>query len=265
MRKVTNILLSIGLLSMALIQPIYCQSQQKIHSHNDYLQLVPFYQAYLQRVASIEADIYYHNNLLLVGHDFEDLCNDYTLSSLYIAPIVELFKKNGGKAWPESDQKLILLVDLKSPTEPALSELIKLLEKHPEVFNPEQNTDAVKVVITGKTPIPEDFEKYSTIVSFDGRLNQDYNEKQLQRVAMISAPFYHYAQWDGKGSMKSDQKENVQSAINQAHKQNKPIRLWASPDEVDAWRCLYEMGVDYINTDKVELCTAFFKNMEQKN
>ena len=110
MRKIQTSLYTLALLVILCIQPLHSQGQQKIHSHNDYRQLVPFYQAYLQRVASIEVDIFYHDNLLLVGHDLEDLDNEYTISKLYLDPIVELFKKNGGTAWPDSDEKMILLV-----------------------------------------------------------------------------------------------------------------------------------------------------------
>lgn len=262
MKKTQNTLYLLVLLIILCIQPLHSQDQQKVHSHNDYRQLVPFYQAYLQRVASIEVDIFYHNNLLLVGHDFEDLDNEYTINKLYLDPIVELFKKNGGTAWPDSDKKMILLVDLKSPSDPTLSELVKLLEQYPDVFNPKQNPNAVKVVISGSVPKPEDFENYSSTVSFDGKLNQNYTSKQLERVAMISAPFFDYAQWNGIGIMEKDEQKNVQSAIDEAHKQNKPIRFWASPDEVDAWDILHKMGVDFINTDKIEECTDFFKNKQ---
>lgn len=32
---------------------------------------------------------------------------------------------------------------------------------------------------------------------------------------------------------------------------NKPIRFWATPDTQLSWKALMEMGVDYINTDKI--------------
>ena len=52
---------------------------------------------------------------------------------------------------------------------------------------------------------------------------------------MISVPFYNYAHWNGKGSMKKTEKIKVREAIEKAHKINKPIRFWASPDGVTAW------------------------------
>lgn len=62
-----------------------------IHSHNDYAQRVPFYQAYAQQVSSIEADVFLHDGQLLVGHDVEDLRADMTFEALYVEPIVTLF------------------------------------------------------------------------------------------------------------------------------------------------------------------------------
>ena len=49
-----------------------------IHSHNDYCRRAPFWQAYAQGVYSIEADVFLHDGLLLVGHDVEDLSPDMT-------------------------------------------------------------------------------------------------------------------------------------------------------------------------------------------
>ena len=89
-----------------------------IHSHNDYCRRAPFWQAYAQGVYSIEADVFLHDGRLLVGHDVEDLSPDMTFESLYVEPIVTLFGRNGGRAWKDSDERLQLMVELKSATEP---------------------------------------------------------------------------------------------------------------------------------------------------
>lgn len=246
-------------------QPLYSQYYQKIHSHNDYRQLVPFYQAYSQRVSSIEADVFYRDGQLLVAHDLEELNSAYTLKSLYVKPIVEQFIKHGGKAWPDSNNKLILMIDIKSSTEPALSSIISLLNEFPLVFDQTQNPNAVRVIITGNVPDPEYFENYPTIVSFDGTFYRSYTEDQLKRVSMISVPFYNYSRWNGKGSMKKQEKIMVQDAIDKAQELKKPIRFWASPDGVTAWNTFHQMGVDYINTDRVENCADYFKNISDMN
>lgn len=253
------------LLVAVLFYPSYSQSVQKIHSHNDYWQLVPFYQAYSQRVSSIEADIYYQDGMLLVGHDTKELRKENTLKRLYIDPIVEQFAKHDGRAWPNSDQPLILMIDIKTSAEPALSSIIALLSEHPAVFDPAVNPYAATVVISGNAPQPEEFHRYPSIVSFDGRFEEEYTQSQLERIAMISAPFDDYARWNGKGSMIKQEKEKVQQAIAEAHKLNKPIRFWGCPDGVTAWNTFHQMGVDFINTDHVERCADFFKNIGDMN
>lgn len=256
------------LISCALILGINfidAQERKQIHSHNDYRQRVPFYQAYSQQVSSIEADLFFEKGKLLIGHDLEDLTGDATFDDMYVQPLVKLFKQNKGKAWKDSDQRLTLVVELKSKTVPTLDEVVKLLQKYPEVFNPAKNPNAVKVVITGNVPAPKDFNKYPSFISFDGTLAENYTKEQLQRVGMISIPFFEYANWNGKGAMTASQKAKVQKAIDDAHAMGKPIRFWASPDGVTAWNTLHQMGVDIINTDKVEACADFFSNFIDKN
>ena len=131
-----------------------------IHSHNDYAQRVPFYQAYAQQVSSIEADVFLHDGQLLVGHDVEDLRADMTFEALYVEPIVTLFARNGGRAFRDSDRTLQLMVELKSETDPTLRAVAALLGRWPEVFDPEVNPAAVRVAVTGRVPAPEAFDRY---------------------------------------------------------------------------------------------------------
>ena len=119
-----------------------------IHSHNDYCRRAPFWQAYAQGVYSIEADVFLHDGRLLVGHDVEDLSPDMTFESLYVEPIVTLFGRNGGRAWKDSDERLQLMVELKSATEPTLQAVTALLGRYPEVFDPAVNPEAVRIAVT---------------------------------------------------------------------------------------------------------------------
>lgn len=250
---------------MAFPVALKAQHTVRIHSHNDYRQRVPFYQAYSQQVSSIEADLFYKDGQLLIGHDPEDLTPDATFADMYVNPLVRLFKENNGKAWKGSDETLILLVELKSATNPTLGKVVEMLDKYPEVFNPAINSCAVQIVITGNVPKPADFVKYPEYISFDGLINEKYTPEQLRRVAMISMPFFDYARWNGKGALTASQKEKVQGAIDRVHEMGKPIRFWAAPDGMTAWNTLYYMGVDIINTDKVEACSDYFRNFIDKN
>lgn len=236
-----------------------------IHSHNDYAQRVPFYQAYAQQVSSIEADVFLHDGQLLVGHDVEDLRADMTFEALYVEPIVTLFARNGGRAFRDSDQTLQLMVELKSETDPTLRAVAALLGRWPEVFDPEVNPAAVRVAVTGRVPAPEAFDRYPRFLGFDGAWDADYTPEQLERIALISTNFRDFSQWNGKGTIIPDEKERLEQVIDRAHEQGKPVRFWNAPEGTTVYYTFYDMGIDYINTDKPEVCAAFFADFGNKN
>lgn len=237
-----------------------------IHSHNDYAQRVPFFQAYAQQVSSIEADVFLHDGQLLVGHDVEDLRADMTFEALYVEPIVTLFARNGGRAFRDSDQTLQLMVELKSETDPTLRAVAALLGRWPEVFDPEVNPAAVRVAVTGRVPAPEAFDRYPRFLGFDGAWDARlYTPEQLERIALISTNFRDFSQWNGKGTIIPDEKERLEQVIDRAHEQGKPVRFWNAPEGTTVYYTFYDMGIDYINTDKPEVCAAFFADFGNKN
>ena len=236
-----------------------------IHSHNDYAQRVPFYQAYAQQVSSIEADVFLHDGQLLVGHDVEDLRADMTFEALYVEPIVTLFARNGGRAFRDSDQTLQLMVELKSETDSTLRAVAALLGRWPEVFDPEVNPAAVRVAVTGRVPAPEAFDRYPRFLGFDGAWDADYTPEQLERIALISTNFRDFSQWNGKGTIIPAEKERLEQVIDRAHEQGKPVRFWNAPEGTTVYYTFYDMGIDYINTDKPEVCAAFFADFGNKN
>lgn len=266
MNTITKRSLILAPVCLLLSFTVLAQQRVLVHSHNDYRQRVPFYQAYSQQVYSIEADVFVtERGDLLVGHDKEDLTPDADLENMYLLPLVKLFRQNEGSPWKNSDYDLQLMIDMKTPTEPTLTRIVEMVGQYPEVFDPFVNPNAVKVVITGSVPKPENFEKYPPFIFFDGQVALNYTDDQLERIALISEPFFKYARWNGKGTMLHEQKEKVQEIIDKAHSMGKPIRFWASPDGITAWNTQYAMGVDIINTDRVEKCTDFFRNFEDKN
>ncbi len=236
-----------------------------IHSHNDYAQRVPFYQAYAQQVSSIEADVFLHDGQLLVGHDVEDLRADMTFEALYVEPIVTLFARNGGRAFRDSDQTLQLMVELKSETDPTLRAVAALLGRWPEVFDPEVNPAAVRVAVTGRVPAPEAFDRYPRFLGFDGAWDADYTPEQLERITLISTNFRDFSQWNGKGTIIPAEKERLEQVIDRAHEQGKPVRFWNAPEGTTVYYTFYDMGIDYINTDNPEVCAAFFADFGNKN
>lgn len=257
-------LLLVGL-ALGTVGTVDARPPMQIHSHNDYRQRVPFYQAYAQQVASIEADVHLHEGSLLVGHDVEDLCPEMSFEALYVEPLVTLFARNGGQAFRDSDRLLQLMVELKSASGPTLRAVTALLARWPEVFDPAVNPRAVRVVVTGRIPAPDKFGDYPSFIRFDGNWKADYTAEQLNRVALISCNFRNLSQWNGKGAIIPAEVERLREAIDQAHEWGKPIRFWNAPEGITVYYTFHNLGIDYVNTDHPEICAAFFRDFDNKN
>lgn len=63
--SIRSMVVILGLLST---QYFWAQQTYKVHSHNDYLQEVPFWQAYSGGAASIEVDLFLKRDSLFVTH-----------------------------------------------------------------------------------------------------------------------------------------------------------------------------------------------------
>lgn len=227
------------------------------HSHNDYEQKVPFEWAYNAHFGSIEADIWEVNGELFVAHNRDQITPERTLDVLYIQPIVSKFKANKGKAWSDREGTFQFLIDLKTPFDPTLNLLAKKLEKYPEVFNPERNPNAVKVVVSGNMPPPEQYNNYPAFISFDGRPNQKFSPEQLKRVAIVSDNLANHVTWRGKEPISETELSKLKELISSIHALKKPVRFWNSPDTPEAWQVMKNLQVDFINTDHIQELANF--------
>lgn len=217
------------------------------HSHNDYLQEIPFWEAYYARFGSIEADVFPVKGKLLVAHTEKELSPERTLESLYLNNISKQIKQNKGNIYPEADQKLQLLIDIKNDYKTALKILVASLKKYPEITS----CPGIKIVITGGRPQPEDFKNYPDYLYFDGDLDKNYTEDQLKKIGIFSADLKDLIQWNGKGIPRDEETEKIKDAVEKAHRQQKQIRFYGAPDFPNAWVNLMNMNVDFINTDHI--------------
>lgn len=235
------------------------------HSHNDYLNQVPFLTAYNNHFGSIEADIWAVNGELYVGHNASDIKPGRTLDILYLQPISKFFKMNKGKPWKDSNSTFQLLIDLKTTAEPTLSLLVEKLKMYPEVFDPETNKYAIKIVITGNRPDPDAFKKYPRYIFFDGLLNLKYTPDELKRVPLFSEDIKLFSIWNGQGEIAEKEKTRLRQITDSIHSLNKKIRFWNCPDNENSWRTYMNIGIDYLNTDHIiELSEYLKRNKNSK-
>jgi alkaline phosphatase len=255
-----KILLSFSLLVFAL--QLSGQQPLRAHSHNDYSNVIPFWIAYYNHFSSIEADIWIVNNDLFVAHDKQAIKPERTLDALYLQPLVNLVRYNGGKPWYDYPSGLELLIDLKTEGVPTLDLLAKKLKEYPDVFDPSVNPDAVRIVISGNRPSPSEYSNYPSFIFFDGIIGQKYTDDQLARIPLFSENLRTLIKWDGKSVISEDERKKLVSVIDSIHKLNKKVRFWNAPDNPDAWKTLLNAGVDYVNTDHINQLAAFLKGKE---
>lgn len=226
------------------------------HSHNDYINNIPFYRAYHQEFGSIEADIFPMQGELAVAHDKKDIDVNTTLTKLYLNPILELLSK-------DPQRKLRLLIDIKENHLEVLPILIKQLQPLNSLLSTPLAEKQLQIVISGNRPKPADFYNYPDYIFFDHDLSSNLTADQAKRVGLVSVPFPRFSKWNGLGALTAADEQRVKAVIDSAHRLNKQIRFWAAPDTKTAWITQMNLGVDVIGTDKIEDLGDLLKNLSK--
>ncbi|MBR9853906.1 MAG: alkaline phosphatase [Algicola sp.] len=231
-------------------------SAQNIHSHNDYEQNVPFWNAFAGGAQSIEVDIYLRNGILYATHEEVEIKEGRTIESLYFQPLQNAINLNIGVHQPFQ-----LLIDIKSEAVSTLNALITLLEKYPDI----RKNQNITLTISGNRPPVSTYSKYPSYIMFDYQDLEDIrNTSSWEKVALISLNFRKTSQWNGLGRLTAEDLAKVKAIIDKAHSYGKPFRFWATPDTKTAWRALAELGVNYINTDKPASCAEFVNSLTNR-
>lgn len=249
----------IALLALSFIEgksQAYTPSQ--IFAHNDYVRAKPFYTAYELGVGYIEADVYLIDGKLLVAHQRREIDARRTLDSLYLKPLLEQVRKNGGSAYPDHGKQLTLMIDLKTEGVPTLNALVARLKAYPSLLA----CSGLHFMISGNVPDPEVWKNYPSFITIDGRPGVSYTADQLDRVAMISTSFRDHASWNGEEPMSAGTLKKLRDLIDDAHAKGKKFRFWATPDSKSAWKEQMRLKFDVILTDDVAALAAFMNNSE---
>ncbi|MDR7130061.1 alkaline phosphatase [Algoriphagus sp. 4150] len=249
------------LLSLSCFVSVFAIGQQsKIHSHNDYLRKAPFWEAYANGCTSIEVDVLLVSEKLFVAHEQESIHKTRTIESLYLQPIHQ-----GLHTGVIADSlSFFLTVDIKSEPYETMKQLMESVAPYRDMMYSEEHANGLKLVISGNRPLPQEYGTYPEYIFFDHQDLTDLETIPLDKVAMVSLPFDRYSQWGGKGIMVEEELNAVKQAIERVHRIGKPIRFWASPDSKSSWKALYDIGVDYINSDKPFEVSSYLETLDQR-
>ncbi|MBM3997124.1 MAG: hypothetical protein FJ303_23685 [Planctomycetes bacterium] len=231
------------------------------HAHNDYEQKRPLFDALDHGFCSVEADIFLRKGELLVAHTFLDLRAERTLEKLYLDPLRERVKANGGKVFREGPP-FYLLIDVKTEADATYVVLDKVLAKYAEMLSVTEDGKflqrAITVVISGncaRTLITAQKRRYAAI---DGRLPDLESTAAKHLIPWISASWGSQFRWRGDGPMPDAEKRKLREIVAKAHQHGRLVRFWATPERVEVWSELRAAKVDLINTDRLAELRKFF-------
>jgi len=228
----------------------------KVHSHNDYKQNIPFWKAFGAEVQSIEVDVFYTAEGLMVAHELVEIQKHKTLERLYLDPLNEVLLLE-----LLAHKPLQLMIDVKTEPYKTLDAIVTTLKKYPSITG----STNISIVISGNRPTSKEYVNYPDYIFFDYQSVVPITDpKILDKIAMVSMSFKNYSDWNGKGSLIADDYEKVSDVIIKAHELNKPFRFWATPDSKSAWKTFVNMGVDYINTDMPNECVAYVSSLNER-
>ncbi len=234
-------------------------AQVLIHSHNDYLKPHPLTTAIDNKAYSIEADVFLVRENLLVAHSLRERRSGKTLQSLYIDPIVKLFKLYKGRISADTAYKTTLMIDIKQEGPLVLKELVALFDPLRNYFDRSVNPYAVQIVISGDRGPVSEWNNYPSYILFDGRPFEQYSPGQALRLGMMSDNYFNYlVERTNRGDT-----ARIRSVLETAHQYKVPFRFWGAPDSEDTWVFLKRYGVDIINTDRIADCRIYFQQQSQ--
>lgn len=230
------------------------------HAHNDYMHIRPLLDALDQGFCSVEADIHLVDGALLVAHDRWLVKPERTLQSLYLDPLRERIRRNGGRVYA-SGPVVTLLIDQKTEAVATYAVLRKVLQDYSDVLTEFRDdgikTNAITVVISGNRPMEVMAKEPVRLAGLDGRPADLETNPSNRLVPLVSESWTALFKWRGEGEMPAAEREKFMRLVKKAHEQGRKIRFWGGLDGPTLWKVQRDAGVDVINTDKLADLRAF--------
>jgi len=256
-RKAALMVLAWGL-SFALVNAAennFVQSLPRAHAHNDYEHSRPLLDALDHGFGSVEADVWLVNGALLVAHNLKDAKPERTLQKLYLDPLRERVRANGGRVY-RGGPSLLLLIDVKSDATNTWRALTNVLAGYAPMltrFTTNRiETNAVTAIISGNRARPLLEAEPVRFAALDGRLPDLDGGAPVSLIPLVSDTATKLSTWKGRaedGPFPEADRKKLLNWVAMAHAQGRIIRFWGTPDTVPVWREFESAGVDLLNAD----------------
>ena len=237
------------------------------HAHNDYQHKRPLLDALKCGFGSVEADVFLVDGALLVGHTPLELRKDRTLEKLYLDPLRERVKANGGRVY-KGGPSVWLLVDVKTEAKSTYQALDQVLRRYQDVLSVVSDGKceerAVTVVVSGNRAQAEIAAQKVRYAGIDGRIADLGSTAPAHLMPWISDRWSSHFRWRGDGQMPPAERAKLKDVVELAHQHGRVVRFWDTPDSEAVWQELRAAGVDLINTDKLAKLQQFLGREQRK-
>jgi glycerophosphoryl diester phosphodiesterase len=211
----------------------------------------------------VEADIFLVDGELLVAHTRAEIKPGRTLQSLYLDPLRERARRNGGRIY-RGGPDFILLIDYKTPGPETHVKVREVLSRYPDLFtrfreNGAVDRRAVTAVLTGNRPRGIVEAERDRNWALDGDL-ADLDTPVSAPPALVpqvSASWFSRFKWLGLGAIPEEERQRLRDIVTRAHSRGYRVRFWGAPDAESFWKELLAADVDLINTDRLPALRDF--------
>ena len=264
----THLVRLVFTLSLTVVGAATAQPLPQAHAHNDYEHERPLLDALEHGFGSVEADVWLVFGELFVAHDAHETEMGRTLEPLYLNPLRERVRENGGSVYAGSDEPLTLLIDIKTQDEATYRALHETLAEYRGLFTRyeggEVTPGAVTAVMSGERPFELMQAQPLRYAGYDGRTEDLGAGTPASLIPLISDNWTELFTWTGEGEMPIAERAELERIVEAAHRDGQRVRFWATPDEAGPeraalWSVLREVGVDHINTDDLAGLEAFLR------
>jgi hypothetical protein len=236
------------------------------HAHNDYAHTRPLLDALDHGFCSVEADIWLVNGQLLIAHDRDAVRADRTIEALYLDPLRERVRRNGGRLY-RLGPECTLLIDVKSDAASTYAVLASVLEGYADILTTFRGGTvehrAILAIVTGNSApwlMANEPVRYAAL---DGGLADLSSSASPELVPWISVDWRKLFTWSGGSDKMADpERRLLDQTVADAHRQGRKVRFWDAPDTPAGWQVLWDAHVDLINTDDLAGLERFLRERE---
>ena len=226
-----------------------------VHSHNDYQQAHPLYDALKNGVRSVEVDVYHLLGPLWVCHTPFGTAKLRRIQNWYFRPLAKLIKKNGGYVY-KPGESFYVFIEVKTNTKHAMPRLKRILARYKDIMTTYTNhsTEVKPVTVTILSERDDTYWMKDSVRYFGVEL--PFSQAAPDLNPNVYTQFrINTGNPEPSGKINPVLADQLKIILTKGQR----IRANAGNDTETSWEALYEIGVTYIHTDKLSEMKDFMK------